>query len=67
MTGRKHCLTQKVHVDGFDPIYVHVDVDKHGKPAGIRFSAPGKYRDQQLGKLFDAFSDHLTSMLGEVK
>ena len=62
---RRRCITEKVKTK-FSTMYVHLELDKFGRPAGLSFSTPGKILDSELDeviKLMGSVADRL--MRGE--
>ena len=57
-TGRSLTTTQKVETE-FGSMYVHVEVDAAGRPAGGSISTPGKEPGSQIARLVAALSEGL--------
>ena len=64
MTGRFLTVTGKVETD-FGSMYLHVDFDGDGRPAGGGISTPGKENSSQIARLVASLSAALESVLSE--
>ena len=61
---RSRLLTQKVKTK-FSTMYVHLELDKLGRPAGLSFSTPGKILDSALDDVIRLLGDAANSLIRE--
>jgi len=58
MSDRTTTITRKVRTE-FGSMYIHVELDEHGRIVGGSISTPGKEPESQIHKLVETLSNGL--------
>ena len=58
MTGRSHCITDKI-----GKVYLHREFDRHGEFKSIRFSQPQKFEDTGIDSMLQRTEDLVNETL----
>ena len=62
---KNRCLTEKVKTK-FGSWYVHLEIDKQGRPCGLSFSTPGKILDSALDDVIRKMGEAADTLIKEV-